>query len=398
MGDGPISAAVPNVHDLAALYRQQRSDSISSADSGMGLMEGGAPTHTKNQHTGLHPPLSDIPEIENTLGENLKIIEDGEVCLAGATKSLPDQYEQIHAALLRSFKVVEDTTEKLCISFNADKLSNAFKKEDMSEEADTDFCFLKEIPKFKALFCEVKEAIHGLKTDSYSKEALKKLEIAQASLSDQHALLKSNLPPPQSKAFKIFNYVLEGLGTLITIISIALLGLGVAVSTTAPCAAAAAIYLVVKAWREKIALPEANKNMYLTSLEKLYAESFSALKVMGDDVFIIEQRELLQAARAQQHQENAALQKQQQEAREALLEAQRAASQKILSAITKPTLSNATVKDLIAEIRSRNKEELRASCATEEEFEALMKLSQERTPSPDVVREQATPEALTGQA
>ncbi len=394
MGDGPISAAVPNVHDLAALYRQQRSDSISSADSGMGLMEGGAPTHTKNQHTDLHPPLSDIPEIENTLGENLKIIEDGEVCSAGATKPLPDQYEQIHAALLRSFKVVEDTTEKLCTSFNADKLSNAFKKEDMSEEAGTDFCFLKEIPKFKALFCEVKEAIHGLKTDSYSKEALKKLEIAQASLSDQYALLKSNLPPPQSKAFKIFNYVLEGLGTLITIIAIALTGLGVAVSTTAPCAAAAAIYLMVRAWREKIALPEANKNMYLTSLEKLYAESFSALKVMGDDVFIIEQRE----ARARQQQENAALQKQQQEAREALLEAQEAASQKILSAIAKPALSNATVKDLIAEIRSRNKEELRASCATEEEFEVLMKLAQERTPSPDVIRAQATPQALTGQA
>jgi hypothetical protein len=130
----------------------------------------------------------------------------------------------------------------------------------------------------------VKEAIHGLKTDSYSKNALKKLEIAQVSLSDQHALLKSNLPPPQSKAFKIFNYVLEGLGTLITIISIALMGLGVAVSTTAPCAAAAAIYLIVRAWRDKIALPEANKNMYLTSLEKLYADTFSALKTMDKDI------------------------------------------------------------------------------------------------------------------
>jgi hypothetical protein len=118
MVDGSVSAAVPNGHDLAALYsRQQRSHSISSADSGMGLMEGDTPIHTKNQNTSLHLPLSDVPEVENTLGGNLQIIEHSEVCLAGTIELLPDQYEQIHTTLLRAFKVVEDTTEKLYTSF-----------------------------------------------------------------------------------------------------------------------------------------------------------------------------------------------------------------------------------------------------------------------------------------
>ncbi len=43
-------------------------------------------------------------------------------------------------------------------------------------------------------------------------------------------------------------------------------------------------------------------------------------------------------------------------------------------------------------------EELRASCATEEKFDALIKLAQERTPSPDIASKHITSEALTGQA
>ncbi len=372
MVDGSVSAAVQNGHDLAALYRQQRSHSISSADSGVAFISTDKLPHTKNENTiVLHPPLSELPEVENTLGGNLQIIEHSEACLASTTELLPDQYEQIHTTLLRAFKVVEDTTEKLCISFNADKLNNAFKKEDISEEADTDLSLFKEIPKFKALFCEVKEAIHGLKTDSYSKDALKKLEIAQVSLSEQHAILKSNLPAPQSKAFKIFNYVLEGLGTLITIISIALMGLGVAISTTAPCTAAAAIYLIVRAWREKVALPEANKNMYLTSLEKLYADTFSALKTMDEDMLTIELREANAALLAAQR-KNAEAQRQQiEEANQKQLEA----TQKILDAMSRSTVEKAPMDTLVAVITS-------APTISKEQREALSSWL-ERTPSPD---------------
>jgi hypothetical protein len=79
-------------------------------------------------------------------------------------------------------------------------------------------------------------------------------------------------------------------------------------------------------------------------------------------------------------------------------EAQEIANQKLLSAVTQPALRDATVKDLISEIRSRTIEELRASCATEEEFDALIKLAQERTPSPDIASKHITSEALTGQA
>ncbi len=380
MDGGSVGAAIPGAHNPVTYIEPQRRDSVISEDSAIELKVDDLPLHARNQNTSvLHPPLSEVPEVENTPGRSLQIIEDSEAHLADTTKPLSDQYEQIHIALLRSIKVIEGYTEKLCRFFNADKISNAFKEEDICEEANTDFCLARELSTFKALFSDVKEAIYGLKTDSYSSGALQNLKEVSKRLGDRHAMLKSNLPPPQSKKFKPFNHLLEGLSTLIVIVAAALAGLGIAVSTTAPCAAAGAIYCFVRAWSEKITLPEDNKNKYLIKLEKMYADTFSALRLMEDDMLVIEQRE--------QHAQ--------------VLEEQRKQTQKILDAMTQPALSNASDTAVLAEFEKRI-DSLLLTLSPKQREALAQKLSPERTPSPEGFsissREHATPAALTGQA
>ncbi len=406
---GFISAAVPGTQSPVEFFpRSQRSDSIDSAvfmrsDLFNGKGEG---------FLQLEPLLSEELEVESASGGALQIVEHGDVHVAGSIEKPTETYVKIHNDLIHSVNLVEKAAQKLYEALEKDIHLQAIKgKEVKAEKAvgvnnltvqegltpkrpDAGFYIFDEILKFKnSLFPAVQEAIQELGENLYSEDAFTKLHVAKQQLHAQHLLVTHNLPPPQSALFKYSNYFLEAISTLTALVVTVLVMIGILpVFTMVPGALAALACLCIQAWIEKKTLPENNKNIYLTKFEKLHVDTANALKVMEEDMNVLELRRESQQARQAQLQ---ALQQYQQAQIIETRKIAEAQTQKLLDVFTQPALNNASNIALIAELEKRIN-----SFSEEELSRALKSLSREKSPSPDQAssRAQEAPAALIGQA
>ncbi len=412
MNDGSAGAVEMHLENaVAAFIKQQRSGSATSADSGIALVDPYKTLHPLENDNTIAPPTlpSDNSAVQSTPAHILEIIDHDGVLLSHSTKALPEAYKQINEALLLGIGVIEDATEKIYQAFKADINLHALKEEDIKERVDAKFCLSNEIQHFaEVLLPEVKKNVLELEKNAYKKEAFTTLSEIKKKLETSKAHIAKNLPPTRSKLFKFANYLLDGLGTLITLILVAMAALHLAtLSTTVPCALAALICLVVKALAEKTALPEDNKKMYIKQLEEQYEGALNALEKMEEAVNVLEMR----AERAKFFE----MQKAQADAANAARAANAAMLQNLLhrhtdeieekmkEVVLSPSIDKASVRTLAIGLTKRDPNSL-----TEEEAKNLEKWLHSRISSPESSsvssfasgssQKHATPAELTGQA
>ncbi len=393
MNDGSAGAVETHLENaIAAFIKQQRSVSVTSADSGIALVDPYKTLHPLENDNTIAPSTlpSDNPAVQSTPGHIQQVIDHDGVLLSHSTKPLPEAYKQINEALLLGMGVIEDATEKIYQAFKADISLHALKEEDIKERVDAKFCLSNEIQHFaEVLLPEVKKNVLELEKNAYKKEAFITLAEIKKKLETSKAHIAKNLPPTRSKLFKFANYLLDALGTLITLILVAMATLHLAtLSTTVPCALAALICLVVKALAEKTALPEDNKKMYIKRLEEQYEGTLNALEKMEEAVNVLEMR----AERAKLFE--------MQKAHADLLLRQ---GEEIKEVVLNPSIEKASVGTLAIGLTKRDPNSL-----TEEEAKNIEKWLHSRISSPESSeissfasessQKHATPAELTGQA
>ncbi len=416
MNEGSAGAVETHLENaIAAFIKERRSGSMASADSGVALVDPYKKVHPLEKDTtiGTSSTLSsDNSAVQSTPGHLLQIIDHDGVLLSHSTKPLPEEaYKLIDEALRLGIGVIEDATEKIYQAFKADVNLHALKEEDTKERVDAKFCLSNEIQHFaEVLLPEVKKNVLELEKNAYKKETFTTLSEIKKNLEASKARIAKNLPPTRSKLFKFANYLLDGLGTLITLVLVAMATLGVAtLSTTVPCALAALICLIVRAWAEKTTLPEDNKKMYLQQLEEQYTGTLGALEKMEDAVNVLEMRaeraKLFEMQKAQADAASAAsaANAAAAAANAAMLKTLLLRNEEIKEVVLSPSIDKASMHNLAFELIRRDPNSL-----TEEEAKNLEKWLHSRISSPESPevssfasgssQKHATPAELTGQA